>query len=50
VPSWRFLLNHRIEVDRDFLAEPQACVSEVAYAVRLQRPVAFRANIQAFRR
>jgi len=33
VPSWRFLLNHRIEVDRDFLAEPQACVSEVAYAI-----------------
>lgn len=37
----RFLLNYRIAMARDFLAEPQACVSEVAYAVGFNDPSHF---------
>jgi len=37
----QFLLNYRIAMARDFLAEPQACVSEVAYAVGFNDPSHF---------
>ena len=37
----QFLLDYRIAMARDFLAEPQACVSEVAYAVGFNDPSHF---------
>jgi len=37
----RFLLNYRIAMARDFLAEPQACISQVAYAVGFNDPSHF---------
>jgi AraC-like DNA-binding protein len=44
----QFLLNYRIAMARDFLAEPRACVSEVAYAVGFDDPSHFARTFRRF--
>jgi AraC family transcriptional regulator len=46
----RFLLNYRIAMAHDFLAEPHAAVSQVAYAVGFNDLSHFGRHVQASRR